>query len=446
MRVETDMDDSSVVRTLADAYIWGYPTVDCHSVISRQVLDPASPDFRAPFNDFGHARSLATPEDRAVVALNVDTPYSYLWMDLRAEPIVVTVPAADEGRYVALELFDLSTYIVGYVSPRTTGHAGGDFLIAGPSWHGAVPDGIKSAFRVPTEIAFALCRTQLFDAADMPNVRRIQDGYRARPLSACVGSTPPPRPAPFVDVAPVDVRKDKGSVGFFSVLNAMLQYMPPLPEETAVRQRFARAGVSAGASFPESGGLADAARTGMSIGLHEMYARAGTIRSSAEIFGSREFLGDDYLSRACGALLGIFGNAQEEYLGVGYQTDAEGELFNGHKRYEIRFEADDMPPVDAFWSLTVYTADGFLYANEIDRYVVNSPMVPALTRDAGGSFTLYVQHERPPNDALPNWLPVPDGEFGLTFRCYQPRQAILDGAWVAPPVTPVGEHAPGRKG
>jgi hypothetical protein len=157
-------------------------------------------------------------------------------------------------------------------------------------------------------------------------------------------------------------------------------------------------------------------------------------------------LGNDYLSRACGALLGIFGNAQEEYLGVGYQTDAEGEPFNGHKRYEIRFEADDMPPVNAFWSLTVYTADKFLYANEIDRYVVNSPMVPALTKDAGGSFTLYVQHGRPSEDAMPNWLPVPAGEFGLAFRCYQPRQAILDGTWVAPPVTPVGEHTPGRKG
>ena len=188
------MDDASVARTLADAYIWGYPTVDCHSVLAGSSWTPRPPEFKAPFNHSGHARSLATPEDRAVVALNVDTPYSYLWMDLRAEPIVVTVPASDEGRYVALELFDLSTYIVGYVSPRTNGSAGGDFLIAGPSWHGAVPDGVKSAFRVPTEIAFA-CRTQLFDAADMPDVRRIQDGYRARPLSA-YGQRPRRRPRP----------------------------------------------------------------------------------------------------------------------------------------------------------------------------------------------------------------------------------------------------------
>jgi hypothetical protein len=218
----------------------------------------------------------------------------------------------------------------------------------------------------------------------------------------------------------------------------MMEFMPSLAEETELRGRFASAGVSAGVPFPETGEPADAARAAMSSGQSEMFARAQTIRSSAEIFGSREFLADDYLSRAVGALLGIFGNAQEEYLGVGWQADANGDGFNGANRYEIRFAAGQMPPVAAFWSITVYTAEKFLYANELDRYVINSPMVPLLTKDDDDGFTLYVQHDRPSDDKVGNWLPVPEGDFGLTLRCYQPKRAIIDGEWVAPLVLPVG--------
>lgn len=432
------MDRTELETNLAEAYVWGYPTVDMHHVMSRQVLDPASPEFKAPFNQFGHARTVATPSDHAIVSPNVDTPYSYLWLDLRAEPIVVTVPAFDEGRYVALELFDLYTYIVGYVSPRTNGNAGGDFLIAGPSWEGSVPDGIKGTFRVPTQIAFALCRTQLFDASDLPNVHHIQDGYSVRALSEYAGTPAPIAPERFPDIPAFDVRKDAQSSRFFSVLSAMMEYMPPLPEETGLRDRFASAGISAGSGFPETGELADAACAAMLSGQAEMFARAATVRSSAEIFGSREYLGADYLSRAVGTLLGIFGNAQEEYLGVGWQTDGNGDAFNGAKRYEIRFEAGRMPPVAAFWSITVYTADKFLYDNELNRYVVNSPMVPLLAKSGDGGFTLCVQHDRPLDDKVENWLPVPECDFGLTLRCYQPKQAIIDGEWVAPPVVPLG--------
>lgn len=429
------MDRDYLVGTFADAYVWGYPTVDGHSVMCKQALDPGSPEFRAPFNRIAHAHELATPSDRSIVAMNVDTPYSYLWLDLRAEPIVVSVPSFEPGRYVAMQLFDLYTYIVGYVSPRTNGNAGGNFLIAGPDWEGEVPDGIDGVFRVPTQLAFSLFRTQLFDSDDMPNVCRIQDGYRVRALSTYGRISVPPVAEPIVDIAPIDIRKDTQSLRFFSVLNAVLAYMPPLEEERDLRARFTQAGIEAGVVFaPDDDEVASAALEGMKIGLERLHERAKTVRSSAEIFGSRDYLGDDYLSRAVGALLGIFGNAKEEYLGVGYQTDSGGRPFNGSRRYEIRFEADGMPPVDAFWSITVYTVEKFLYANEIGRYVVNSPMVPKLLKDTDGSLTLYVQHEPPADEQVANWLPVPAGDFGLTFRCYQPREPIICGSWQAPPV------------
>jgi hypothetical protein len=427
--------DQQTVDIAQEAFIYGYPTVDVHNVIYRQVLDRTSPEFRASFNHIGHARTVATPAEHAIVSPNVDTPYSFAWLDLRAEPVVLTIPPFDAGRYVGLELFDLYTYIVGYVTPRTNGNAGGNFLGAGPDWVGQTPAGIKGVFRVPTQIAFGLYRTQLFDAADLANVHAIQDGYRVRTLSEYWSLPPRKAPPPFTDVRPVDVRKETDSLQFFAVLNAMLEYMPALDDEKGLRARFAEIGIAPAAPFaPSDEATCEAVVQGMAVGLQQMYRRAPTVRSSAELFGSREYLGHDYEIRAVGALLGIFGNAAEEYLGVGYQCDADGDAFNGAHQYRIKFEANKLPPVGAFWSITVYTAEKFVYANAINRYVVNSPMVPSLKKDAEGGFTLYVQHESPRADMESNWLPVPAEDFGLTFRCYQPGPAIRDGSWQAPPV------------
>jgi hypothetical protein len=435
------MKDLDRIAEIAEAaYIYGYPTVDAHNTLYEQALDPASPLFKASLNEIGHSRAVATPEDRAIVAPNVDTPYSYVWFDLRAEPVVLTVPAFDPGRYVSVQLNDLYTYIIGYVTPRTNGNAGGNYLIAGPEWQGDAPQGITGVFRSPTQLAFALCRTQLFDAADLPNVHAIQDGYRVRPLSQYL-RRPAPAPAePITRIKPMDVRKETGSFRFFAILNAMLSYMPVLDEERGLRAEFAAIGIAPGAAFaPEDDDLRSAIGRGMGAGLQRMRRRAPTVRSSAELFGSREHLGADYEIRAVGALLGIFGNAAEEYLGVGYQRDADGEAFHGRHQYRVKFEADKMPPVGAFWSLTVYTADKFLYANAINRYVINSPMVPALSTDSDGGFTLYIQHDSPGADREANWLPAPAGDFGLTFRCYQPGPAIRDGSWQAPPVAKAGQ-------
>ena len=162
-----------------------------------------------------------------------------------------------------------------------------------------------------------------------------------------------------------------------------------------------------------------------------------TVKSSGELFGSREFLGHNYLSRAVGAMVGILGNSAAEYLGIGYPGDANGQPFDGSHCYQIKFTPAAMPPVKAFWSITVYDAQMLLYANSLQRYVVNSALVEQLVRDADGGFTLYVQHDSPGRDKEANWLPVPAGKFNLTFRAYQPEQAILDFSYHAPPVVMV---------
>ena len=427
-----------VLAIAKEAFIYGYPIIDNQNVIHKYVLDQGNKEYKAPFNQVGHNRNVATPDDTAVVSMNVDTPYSFAWLDLRAEPVVLTIPQFEPDRYVSVQLIDLYTYIVGYISPRTNGNTGGNFLVAGPDWHGKIPAGIKNVFRSPTQFLLALYRTQLFDANDLGNVHALQDQYRIRTLSAYIERPAPPAAEPFVRVRPIDVRKESESLQFFTILNALLAYMPMLKEEAELRSRFVKIGIVPGASFdPPDEQIRTAIVAGMQQGLIAMYGRARTVRSSAEIFGSRENLKDDYLSRAVGALLGIYGNAAEEYLGVGYQADADGQPFDGNSKYRIKFTPDALPPVGAFWSITAYNASKFLIDNPIDRYVINLPMLPSLIKDADGGFTLYLQHESPGKDLEANWLPVSRDAFNLAFRTYQPGPAIMDGTWQAPLVVRV---------
>jgi hypothetical protein len=424
-----------LTNTAKEAFIYGYPIVDNHNIIHQYVLDKHSKEYKAPFNQVGHNRGVATPKDTAIVSMNVDTPYSFAWLDLRAEPIVLTIPPFEKDRYVAVELIDLYTYIVGYISPRTNGNTGGDFLLAGPGWRGSPPRGIKAVFHSPTQFLLALYRTQLFTPGDIRNVNALQDQYRVQILSAYLGINPPRPAPPFVQIKPIDVRRESESLQFFTILNAMLAYMPLLKEETDLRSRFVKIGIVPGAPFEVTdAGARTALLEGMRQGLKEMYIRAQTVKSSAELFGSRDQLKDDYLSRAVGALLGIYGNAAEEYLGVGYQGDADGNPFNGNHKYQIKFKASELPPVGAFWSITAYNASKFLIDNPINRYVINSPMLPSLKKDADGGFTLYLQPDSPGGDREPNWLPVSRDAFNLAFRTYQPGRAIIDGTWQAPPV------------
>lgn len=430
--------DQQTIALAKEAFIYGYPMVDMYNILHKYAVDTSSPEYKAPLNTIYNTRHVMTPEDTAIVAPNQDTPYSYAWLDLRAEPVVVSVPPFEANRYVSLMLNDLYTYIIGYVTPRTNSNAGGDFLVAGPDWTGAVPPGIKQVFHAPTQIALAFFRTQLFAPDDIEEVWVIQDQFRVQSLSR-YRNAPAPHPAPKLNwVAPLDVRKEPTSLQFFAVLNWMLQSMPVLAEERGLRERLATIGVKPAPGFevPEDATRA-ALKQGMQAGLQTMQAALGKVRSSGELFGSRAFLGSNYVSRAVGAMVGILGNSAEEYLGIGYPADANGQPFDGSHAYQIKFKPGDMPPVKAFWSITVYNVAMLLHANLLKRYVINSSMLDGLVKDADGGFTLYIQHESPGREMEPNWLPVPQGRFNLTFRAYQPEQAILDFSYRAPPVVKV---------
>lgn len=424
-------DARSVVR---EAYIWGYPSVDIYNILYGQVLDPSSSQYLGTTNTVHSVRSVSTPGDTLVIAPNVDTPYSYAWLDLRNGPLVLVVPPFEPDRYVSMQLVDAYTWITGYVSPRTHGHKGARVLVAPPGWTGTVPSEVDSVLQPTTTLALAQYRVQLRSANDLPGVHAIQDGFRVESLEGRL-ATPLLLPAP---VPPLNLRDAPYDPAFFSSLAWMMQFMPPLPEEFALRRSFAGIGLTPG-QFIQANIEGQQAAAGMADGLKEILERSKRVRSSAELFGSREFLGNDYLTRASGALLGILGNSAEEYLGVGWNADANGDPFTGERRYTVRFGPGELPPVEAFWSITVYNGKRLLYANELNRYVINSAMLSSLRRDADGGLTLQIQNDRP-DEGSANWLPVPEGRFGLTFRTYLPGNEVRTGEWKAPPVVPEDLH------
>ncbi len=425
-----DLELKKVQQWFYEAYLLGYPTVDMYNILKQYALDKQSPEYRAQINEIFHVRQVATPADKAIVAPNCDTPYSTAWVDLRAEPLVLIVPSFEADRYVSATIFDLYSNIVECISPRTNGREGGKFLLVFQDWQNEMPMGITKVIKVPTQLAFILIRTQLKNQADLNRVHLIQDQFQLMTWSQYLGQPPKATNPLAKKIAGLNLRQESLSLRFFEILNWMWQYMPILPEDHQLRTNLQEVGVGAGLTLQlESEEKKQVAMVAMTQAHQAMQAKLAMIKSSAELFGSREFYHGDYLMRAVGAMVGIFGNSGEEYLGPGYKHDNEGQPFDGRHRYEIRFEAGKLPPVSAFWSITVYDELMLLYANELNRYVINSAMLGTLNKDEDGSLTIYVQHDNPGGAKTANWLPVPAGKFTLTLRCYQPKPELIDGSY-----------------
>lgn len=429
-----------------EAYIWGFPLVDSYRIQYSYFVDEGGPEYKAPWNTIYNNARVYTPEDKAIQTPNSDTPYSYVGADLRAEPIVLTVPAVEDGRYYSLQFIDMYTFNFAYVGSRATGNEAGSFLLAGPNWSGETPPGIKEAIRSETDFNIILYRTQLFSPDDIDNVKKVQAGFKVEPLSVFLGKSASPA-APAIDfLEPIEAEEEKTSLGFFNQLNFVLQFCPTHPSETEIRERFARIGIEPGKAFDEAA-LSSEIRKAIEKGMADAWAEFESYKendidtgkvSSADGFGTRAFLDGRYVDRMASAVLGIYGNSKEEALYPAYFVDADGQPPAGSNRYAIRFAPGELPPVNAFWSLTLYELPAsLLYANPIDRYLINSPMLPSLKKDADGGHTIHVQHESPGASEESNWLPAPAGPFFLVMRLYWPKQEALDGAWKAPPLRPV---------
>ena len=425
-----------------EAYTYGFPMVDNYRIQHAYWVDKATPEYKGPWNQIWNSARVYTPADTAIQTPNSDTPYSFMGADLRSEPLVLTVPAMEKERYFSVQLIDYYTFNFDYIGTRTSGNGGGSFLLAGPGWKGATPKGVKKVFRCETELAFPTYRTQLFDPADIDNVKKVQAGYKVQPLSAFLGQ-PAPKAAPAIDfIKPLTPAEEKTSLQFFNILNFVLQFCPTVPSEKALMARFAKIGVGAGKTFDASK-LSPEMKAAIEQGIADSWADLEGLKkefeegklSSGDVFGTREYLKNNYAYRMIAAALGIYGNSKQEAMYPTYYVDESKQKLTGANRYTLRFAPGQLPPVNAFWSLTMYDEpQSLLVANPINRYLINSPMLPQLKKDADGGLTLIIQNESPGKDKEANWLPAPKGPFSMIMRLYWPKEAATEGKWKQPPL------------
>ncbi|MDO3385813.1 DUF1254 domain-containing protein [Gilvimarinus sp. SDUM040013] len=429
-----------------EATIYGLPMLMNYSVLYQYAVDKTSSQYKAPFNQIHNEAELASPDDTAIVTPNSDTVYSFVWMDLRAEPVVLCVPKIEDTRYYSIQLLSLYTYIYGYIGSRATGNDAGCYAIAGPSWNGETPKGVKTVIKSGTEFSFAIYRTQVFGQSDLEQVKAVQAKYSVQTLSEH-NNTAPPAKAPAVDWLKFDPVTAKENP--FNYLAFILQFAPAIGSaevEIPLRERFAKIGIEPGKPFPSvelSSDVKAAIASGIESGAKKAKGKKSSVGNlvngwqiSEGLFGSRTMLQDNYLMRAAAAMVGLYGNDSKEAFYPLTKVDANGVELDGSKHnYTLTFPADGYPPVNAFWSVTMYDGDSqLLIKNPINRYLVNSPMLSEeLQKNSDGSLTLFIQNEEPKSaKGKANWLPAPDGPIYMVMRLYWPKNEALDGSWQPP--------------
>jgi hypothetical protein len=428
-----DLTPAETKAIAEEGFIYGLPVVMNYAVMYEYSVDKNSGQYKAPFNQINNEARVFTYKDTSVITPNSDTPYSILWTDLRAEPIVLSVPAVEKSRYFSVMLCDGNTYNYGYIGSRATGNEAGDYMVAGPDWTGETPAGIKKVFRSGTQFSAVAYRTQLFNPEDMPNVVKIQAGYKVQPLSQYLKQPAPPA-APAVDFPKIN--KEMVKTGFFDYLAFALQFAPAEPQEKEIREKLARLG--------DLGALSQEQKAAVMAGVKEGEAKIKQYLESGQkningwkvgsLFGDSAFYNGDWLKRAAAAQAGIYGNDAAEAMYPMTKTLADGELLDASKHnYTLTFPAGQFPPVNAFWSVTMYDGKSqLLIKNPINRYLINSPMLPNMKKNEDGSLTLYIQKDSPGADKEANWLPAPNDLIYLVMRLYWPKTE-------APSILPAGE-------
>jgi hypothetical protein len=431
-----------------EAYVYAFPMLMGYRHAYATFLQPASPTYVGPANEgpFGEAVTLDHTFTN-VITPNADTPYSFALLDLRAGPVVLTVPEVT-GRYYVMQFEDLVGYNELFIGSRATGAASGSYLLVGPRWDGDVPDGFASSFRFETDLVFLIGRTQLLGPDDQQELAEVMAQYRLEPLAVHQGGEAPVLEPFDWPVWDDEASRDERFIGYVNTLLTLCE--PPHRNEVEMFERFARVGIGHGLPF-DPDGLSSETREALGRGVSVARAKMAEESESMGVnvngwmtmdpFGNREFYGGDYLKRAAAAMVGWGGNDRIEAHYPMARTDIDGNPLDGNGEYQMTLETP--PPVHAFWSVTMYDTSydgtaGYLVENPINRYLINET-TQGLVEDDAGRLTITMQHDEPTDPTQKaNWLPTPEGRFYLALRMYWPKPAALDGTWNPPPVIRIG--------
>lgn len=424
-----------------EAYIYAYPLVlmKVTKNVGTNVEQPVG--LRAPINQLAHGRVFPDHNFTVVVRPNADTLYTVLSFDVAKEPLVVSIPDS-AGRYYLMPWLDAWTDVFAAPGTRTTGNAAQTFAIVGPNWQGRLPAGITE-YRSPTAAGLLIGRAQTNGAADYQAVHAFQNGMRAYPLSAHGTDYVPPKgkPNPAQDMtAPPDQVDKLSAAAFFELFADLMKDNPPHANDYPMLDRLKRIGIVPGADFAYAAAptvVQDALSAAPAVALKqikETFRKSGQFangwRTNMTAIGT---YGADYLHRAGVAYAGLGANVVEDATYPTAFADAEGKPLRSDRRYVLRFSKEQIPPVRAFWSLTMYDERQLFTANPIGRYAIGDR--DPLQFGVDGSLELYIQRESPGKDKEANWLPTPaEGPFSMNLRLYWPAAEALDGRWVPQPV------------
>jgi hypothetical protein len=440
--VAAELSEQEAQDIAVEAYVYFYPLITMD--VTRLQLTNVEPDkvpMRNPMNMFAHVPAYPAADVRVVVRPNFDTLYSSGWLDLSKEPMIVSVPNTG-GRYYLLPMLDMWTDVFASPGWRTTGTQAGDYAVAAPGWTGTLPAGVVR-IDAPTPYIWIIGRTKTDGPADYDAVHKVQAGYKITPLSQW-GKAPQPVKAniePGVDMKtpPKTLVDTMPAAKYFAYAAELLKVHPPHSTDQPIIARMQRIGIEPGKSFEidkadatVKAALEQAPGAAQALMAWKVKTLARVANGWSMNTDTMGVYGNYYLKRAVVAQVGLGANLPEDAIYPLNLGDEAGAALDGASDYTIHFDKEALPPVDAFWSITLYDREGFQVANSLNRFAVSSWM--PFKYNADGSLDLYFQNESPGPDAEANWLPAPKGPFTLTMRLYAPKSAALTGKWNPPPV------------
>jgi hypothetical protein len=442
--VQQTVEPQEAQQIAYDATVYGFPLVIMD--LTRQVLTavPAPNANGAPVNQFANKKVFPDATFANVVNPNADTLYSSAWVDTGKEPVVISLPDT-QGRYYLMPMLNYWTDVFASPGSRTTGTGSGNFAITGPNWSSKLPEGITE-MKSSTRWVWIVGRIACTDPSDYENVWKLQDQLKLTPLSAWGTNYVPPTnvpvdPAVNIKVSPLNQLLALDAANYFNYVCQLLLDNPPYEADAPLLANLAKIGIKTGADYKSYfAGLDDGVKSAIQTGYQSALAKIpvanlGNTKNGWQLSYGTGNYGTDYMLRAATAYLGLGANLVDDAFYASASASSDGAKFSSASKYVIHFNKDEIPPVNGFWSITIYNEKILFAANPINRYNLGSFSDPLLIENPDGSIDIYIQRDSPDSAKMPNWLPAPaSGGFSLTLRLYWPQEPVVNKSWVPPAV------------